>query len=213
MKENVSCSCFLTSKTLSDLEKHKIFLIPWRKIVSDMFRETSYQIGVAGQSCREREGRKPICGRLRKGGGSGRGGSRKQLLWLSHLTAESPCSTPCSENEGSRQAWCWKWPHPNRPVVLQSESFRAVSLETHSLFLCLNDCIQFRPTPLLSRKCKAIYLRDEFKPLNKTHSKSYLNLKFKKKWDSELSSVILGLCVIPARKVTEHSLWNQIPGH
>lgn len=36
--------------------------------------------------------------------------------------------------------------------------------------------------------------------------------KIQQKWDGELSSEILGPCVIPARKVTERSLRHQIPG-
>lgn len=57
-----------------------------------------------GRAVLQRKRGKKTCGRLRKGDGSGRSGNRKQLLRLSHLTAESPCSTPCSENEGSQTA-------------------------------------------------------------------------------------------------------------
>lgn len=39
--------------------------------------------------------------------------------------------------------------------------------------------------------------KNEFKPLNKPHSKLWLSLEFKKKWDSDLSSV--WVCFLPGR--------------
>lgn len=153
MKENTSHSCYFRSKTLDDLEKHKIFLIPWRKIVSDTSRETRYQAGWQSNPAEQQR-----TGSLAKDSGAqGRVGPGSSLH-PPHLTVW----ITWGQNEGSQNRR-----DAGDGLTQASDSSQwvfptAASLKTNSLFLCLNDGTQLWPTSLLSRKCKAIYFKNEF---------------------------------------------------
>lgn len=100
-------------------------------------------------------------------------------LQLPHLTAESSSWITWGHKEGFHGRYDAGDDHTQTRGSFRQNPHSSIPRDK-CLLLVFKWCIQFRPPSPLSRKCKAIYLRDEFKPLNKAHSQSCLSLKFNK---------------------------------